>query len=244
MLRLVSPASPGARAALPLLCLALLAPVVAVAAPDAAAVRLPWDGFGEGSTVHLKTTTEMGFPGVPPQTSEQRQTLVKITPEQYLIKHETKVGEQWMGSETPYPRKVAGATRDGAPEAKPEDLGTEAVAVEGKEYACKKMRYVVGGFTTTTWTHEKEGVLRNETKGTGAESSMVVTRLAFKATVAGKELEVRETTMTSKAMGSETKIRSWESRAVPGGTVRTEMVAEMAGMKTTTRTEVVAFEAK
>lgn len=222
-----------------LVAVVLLAPTSAVASPDATAVRLPWDGFGEGSTVHLRTTTEMGFPGVPPQTSEQRQTLVKVTPEHYLIKHETKVGEQWMGGETTYPRKVSGA-----PDAKPEDLGTEAVAVEGKEYACKKQRYVVGGYTTTTWTHETVGVLRNETKGAGSESSLLVTRIAFKTTVAGKDVEARETTMTSKAMGSETKIKSWESRAVPGGTVRTEMVAEMAGMKTTTRTEVVAFEVK
>lgn len=222
----------------------LLVPGAVVAAPDASAVRLPWDGFGEGSTVHIRITSQVAFPGAPTSSTEQRQTLVKITPEHYVVKHETKVGEQWMGSEMNYPRKVTGPTTVPDSAVKPEDLGTEAVTVEGKEYLCKKQQVIVAGMTTVMWTHDKEGLLRTDSRGPGSETSRVVTRLSFKTTVAGKELDVRETTTTAKAMGSATTIKSWESRGVPGGAVRTEMVTEMSGMKTTSVSEVIAFEAK
>ncbi len=217
--------------------------VASVAAAGDAATRLPWDGFGVGSFVHMRSTTTMSIEGVPPQTSESKQTLVKITDEAFTIKQETKVGDDWMGSELPFPRKATGTPTDvQAP--KPEELGDENVAVDGKDYACKKVRYTAMGMTTTTWTHATEGVLKSETKGPGTESTMAVTKLSFKAKVADKEVEAREMVMVTKAAGTESKVTSWDSKAVPGGAVRSEMVTDMGGMKTTILTETVAFEAK
>lgn len=225
--------------------LALAATVLSasVAVAGDAATRLPWDGFGVGSYVHTRSTTTMSIEGVPPQTSESKQTLVKITDDAWTIKQETKVGDDWMGSELPFPRKATGTPTDvQAP--KPEELGDENVAVDGKDYACKKVRWAAMGATTTTWTHATEGVLKSETKGPGTESTMTITKLSFKAKVADKEVEAREMVMVTKAAGTETKVTSWESKAVPGGSVRSEMLTDMGGMKTTILTETIAFEAK
>lgn len=213
------------------------------AAAEEPAAKLPWDGFGVGSSVHLRTTTTMSVAGVPPQTSESRQTLVKITDEAFTIKMETKVGEEWMATEMPWPRKATGV----APVAetpKPEELGDEDVTVDGKAYPCKKLRIVAQGTTVTSWVHAVEGALKVETKGAGFEASMAVTKLAMKTKVADKELEVRETVSVSKAAGNETKVTSWTSAAVPGGSARSETVTEMPGMKTTAVAEVIAFEVK
>ena len=214
-----------------------------VAAAGDAATRLPWDGFGVGSYVHTRSTTTLSVEGVPPQTSESKQTLVKITDDAWTIKQETKVGDDWMGSELPFPRKATGTPTDvQAP--KPEELGDENVAVDGKDYACKKVRVTAMGMATTTWTHATEGVLKSESKGPGTETSMTVTKLSSKAKVGDKEIDVREMVIVTKAGGAETKVTSWDSKAVPGGTVRSEMVSDMGGMKTTIVTETIAFEAK
>ncbi len=153
-----------------------------------AATRLPWDGFGVGSYVHLRSTTTMSVEGVPPQTSESKQTLVKVTDEAFTIKQETKVGEDWMGSEMPFPRKATGTPTD-VQGPKPEELGDENVSVDGKDYACKKVRYTAMGATTTTWTHATEGVLKSETKAAGTESTMTVTKLSTKVKAGDKEVE-------------------------------------------------------
>lgn len=208
-----------------------------------AATRLPWDGFGVGSYVHLRSTTTMSVEGVPPQTSESKQTLVKVTDEAFTIKQETKVGDDWMGSEMPFPRKATGTPTD-VQGPKPEELGDENVSVDGKDYACKKVRYTAMGATTTTWTHATEGVLKSETKAAGTESTMTVTKLSTKVKAGDKEVEAREMVMLTKAGGAETKVTSLDSKAVPGGAVRSEMISDMGGMKTTIVTEVIAFEAK
>jgi|GEM_PF-2528370 len=207
------------------------------------AARLPWDGFAVGSSVHQRTTTTMSVEGVPPQTSETRQTLVKVTDDAYTIQHETKVGDAWMGMELPFPRRAAGAAA--AVEApKLEALGDEDVTVDGKAYPCKKVRSVFPGGATTTWRHATEGVLKFEMKGPGVESSTLVTRLAVTVKAGDRELEARASVRTSKGSGTEIKVTTWTSSAVPGGTVRSEMVTEMPGMKTTVVTETIAFQGK
>ncbi len=185
----------------------------------------------------------MSVEGIPPQTSDARQTLVKVTDEAYTVKYETKVGDTWMGTEVPFPRKATGVVA-GVEAPKPEELGDENVAVEGKDYACKKVRTTFQGTVTTTWTHAAEGVLKVETKGPGHESSTLVTKLAVKVKAGDREVDARESVSTSKGSGADMKTTTWRSAAVPGGAVRTEIVTEMPGMKTTVLTETIAFEAK
>src|SRR5262245_52761498 len=147
-----------ALAALPVLAL-VLAPSPRPAAAEETKVKLPWDGFGVGSFVHQKstsTTTGPGMENVPPQVTEMKQTLVKVTDDAYTVKNETKMGEEWQGMEIPFPRKGTGAEQD-TKGPKPEDLGEEKVSVDGTDITCKKTRLVADGATTTSWTHEKHG---------------------------------------------------------------------------------------
>src|SRR5262245_43346529 len=124
-------------AALPVLAL-VLASSPATAAEDAK-VKVGWEGFGVGSYVHQKTTTKLsgpGMPEMPPQTTETKITLVKVTDDAFTVKSEAKSGEMdWQGTEVAIPRKGTGV--EGKDE-KPEDLGEEKVTVEGTEIVCKK----------------------------------------------------------------------------------------------------------
>jgi len=214
-------------------------------AGDPPPVKNPWEGFGVGSTVTEKTTASAPMPGMEPQTTETRKTLTQITDEAYVVKHETKVGDQWMPQDIPFPRKMTGKEDPNAPKPKVEDLGSEKVSVEGTDYDCKKQKTILPGSTSLTWTHEKHGILKMEgtTEGAGS-TSMVVTKLATKATVAGKEIECRETKIATKMPQGETEILMLESDAVPGRGVRMEMAMKMGPMSTKSVTEVTSFEKK
>src|SRR5688500_13304232 len=95
--------------------LSLAALLVAVPSAFAAEPKGVWDGFGVGSYVHQKSSTKMsGIPNMPnmePQVTESKQTLVKITDDAYLVKYETKMGEEWQGHEMPFPRKGTTSTQ-------------------------------------------------------------------------------------------------------------------------------------
>jgi hypothetical protein len=223
---------------------ALLLLLAAAPARAADAPKGPWDGFGVGSSVTTKTTTKMSMPGVPEQAMKSRMTLVKVTDDAYVLEMENEVAGQWNGQEITIPRKAP--TGAGAmPEAKFEELGEEKVTVEGKEYACKKRKAVMAGATTITWTHDTHGVLKMEGTMPGDTSTtMTVTRLEAKATVAGKELTCREERSVMKSPQGETTSTSLTSTAVPGFAVRSETKMAMGPVETTTLTEVVEFTAK
>ena len=216
----------------------------ALAAPPA--VKGAWEGYGAGSWVASKTTTKMeaGGMAMPAQETESRQTLVKVTDDEWTVKNETKVGEDWTNAvEFKIPRKAPAGTEKDAP--KPEDLGNENVAVEGKDYACKKQRSVVTGTTTTTWTNEQHGVLKYESEGNGASSSMIVTTLSKKAKVGDKEFVCKETKIVSKMPGAgDTTMVSLSSEDVPMQVVRTEVNNASPQMKMSSVTEVTGWEKK
>jgi len=233
-------------------------------AGDPPAVKMPWDGFGADSYVQYKATTKVTMPGqaMPEQVTETKETLVKVTDEAFTVRYETKAPTGWTKTaEIQIPRKISKLpmpTGD-EPKAATEDLGTEKVTVEGKEIECKKVRVkVAGASTTTTWTSETHGVLKFETEyeigGVKTSSSRVVTALAKKVTIAGKEISCREskTVMKSSAPagtpagmgGSETTMVELESDAVPGHKVREETSSATGPMTNVSVREVVAFEAK
>lgn len=207
-----------------------------------------WDGCAKDSWVQTKTTTKMQMPGVemPDNTSETRQTLVKVTDDEWTVKTETKSGDAWVNAnEFTIPRKVSKAVADAMKDApKPEDLGTEKVTVDGKEYACKKSKTVFNGVTATSWVSEEHGLLKSVSEAAGGSTSeSTVTSLEKKAKIGDKEVVCRETKTVSKAMGSETTVVILMSDAVPMHTVRMES-AMAAPMKSSTVMEVVAFEIK
>ena len=230
--------------------LAVLALAATAFAGDAKPAKDGWSSYGVGTTVTMKTTTKMtmameGAPAMPEQVTESRITLTALTEKEYTLKSEAKVGEEWMGQDVKVPRTATGDVKP--PEgAKVEELGDESVTVDGTAVACKKQKMTFADNVTTTWTSEKHGVVKSEWKGAASEGSSVLTKLSKKATVAGKEVDCREMTTTSKTAGSETTMMMLQSDQVPGMTVRMETTTKMpeAQMTTTSVTEVVAFEIK
>jgi hypothetical protein len=227
------------------LSLSLVALFAAAPSASAAEPRGVWDGFGVGSYVHQKSSTKMSgvpnMPDMPAQVMETKQTLVKIADDAWTVKYETKTGEEWQAYEMPFPRKGQAAT---AP--KPEDLGEETLTVDGETLPCRKQKTVVEGATTIAWVNEKYGAVKSETTSTpGTSSTYLVTKLKGTTKIGSVEVEYREAVMTSKGVGTESKVTSWTSDAVPGGSVRSEMTSSMqGGMTTTTVTETLAFEKK
>ena len=202
-----------------------------------------WEGCKEGSWVTTKTTQKvtMGTMKIPEQVSEARQTLVTVTDEAWTVRSERKKGDAWLKStEVAIPRTVPEKYAKMADALKPEDLGTEKLTVDGKEYACKKTRVTIGKMVITNWVSEEVGVLKSENAG-DISSSMQVTTLAKKAKIGEKEVTCRESRTVSKAAGSETNLVQLESDEVPGRAVRSEMTMAMPTQMTTV-TETTAFE--
>ena len=206
-------------------------------------IQGPWDGFGVGSWVTTKQATAMA--GMPAQSTETKQTLVKVTDAEYVISMEMKMGEMTMpAQELKIPRTAAGApTSD--PKAVVEDLGKEKVTVDGTDYECVKKKTTIDGNATLTWTHDKHGLLKLEgSTAQGGTTAIVVVKLAAKTTVAGKDLECRQTKVTSKTTGMDMETMMFECPGVPGRMVKSEMTMKQMGMESKTTTEVIAFEAK
>jgi hypothetical protein len=229
--------------------LALALSSTAAAAPPAAPGGM-WDGYGPGSTVHTKMATSTEMPGMtmPPQSSEMKQTLVKTTDTEWVVKVEMKMGESWTTTENRIPRTAKGV--EGVPDApKPEEVGAESLTVDGKAYACKKWKMVVQGMTTVSWTHDEAGTLKTTMEGPSMASEMLVTSLAKKVTAAGRELTCRESTSRSKSevqgQAMQSLVVMLTTPEVPAHTVRMESVTEMGGMmKTRILMELVSFEKK
>jgi hypothetical protein len=234
---------------------ALLSAASAFAA-DAATYKMPWDGFGVGSYAQHRKTTKMELamkvPGMPEggQTTETRQTLVKVTDEAYTVKHETKVGGSWQGTEMTIPRKFDPRLMEMKDKmgAKVEDLGSENLKVDGKEYAAKKTKVEVAGATTVSWTHETLGLLKSEMTssmgGTAMKTTTEVETFAAKVKVGEKDVVCKKTKTTSKASTGDTTMSHWTSETVPGHQVKSESVMSMPQMKNVTTEELVAYEAK
>lgn len=228
---------------------AVLAFASTALAGDTVVAKDGWSSYGVGTTVTMKMTRKTiteteGASPVPEQVSESRMTLVKLTDKEYTLKRDTKVGEEWIGMETASPRM---ATEVKHPEGtKVEELGTESVTVDGTVLTCKKQRAMLGAGVTTTWTNDKHDVVKSESKSDGSESTMVLTKLSKKHTVAGKELDCREMTTTVKYPGTEMTVVSLLSDQIPGFTVRSDSVTKMPQAMTTSTTiyELVSFEIK
>jgi hypothetical protein len=206
-------------------------------------IKGPWDGFGVGSWVTSKDSTAMA--GMPAQSTETKQTLVKVTDAEYVISMEMKMGDMAMpAQEVKIPRIATGSpTTD--PKAVVEDLGKEKVTVDGSDYECVKKKTTLDGNATTTWTHDKHGVLKFEgSTANGGTTAMVVVKLSAKTTVAGKELECRQTKTSVKMMGADIETMAFECDGVPGRATKSEMTMKQAGMETKRTSEVIAFEAK
>ncbi len=240
------------RSFLPFACaLALFGLASAAFSDDAPASKDPWVSFGVGSFVTMKSTSKTAMaipdaPVMPEQVTEMRTTLVAVTEKEYTLKSELKpAGGEWSGQEMKIPRTTAAkpAMPDGA---KSEDLGAETLTIDGTPIPCKKTKVTVDSTVTIAWSSDKYGAVKSETKGADSESTMTLTKLAKKVTIAGKEIECRESTSSMKGPGVESTAVTLMSDQVPGGMVRSESTSKMtqAQMTSTNVMEVTAFETK
>jgi hypothetical protein len=205
--------------------------------------KSPWDGYGVGTTVTMKSTTKMSMEGAPEMTTQSRQTLVKVTDDAYVVKMEQENAGTWTGQDVTIPRKAVAGTGTEGP--KPEDLGEEKVTVDGQTLDCKKTKVTASGVTTIQWTHEKHGTVKSETTGPGEQkTTMETTKLAAKFTVAGKDFECREQVSSTKAAGSETTTTMLYCDKMPGGLAKMESTSVSNGMTVKQTTEVTALEIK
>ena len=233
-----------------------LALATVASAAEAPGPKSPWEGFGVGSWVHLKTTTKTRGPGLsmPDETTETRETLAKVTAEAHTTKRETKTTTGWeVVGESVHARRV----EESPPGVETEDLGTEKLVVEGKAIECKKVRTKFARTIITTWTSRTYGVLKtesdNDAGGGKTYALRTVTALAKKVKIAGKELVCRETTlftrmelpgMPARAPGEGTNGVELESDAVPGRRVRFEATSKGGPLSRSEVEELVAFEVK
>lgn len=228
---------------------AVLAFAATAFAGDVKPAKDGWSSYGVGTSVTMKSTTKTtmtmpGAPAMPENVGESRTTLTAKTDKDYTLKMETKVGEQWMGTDVVVPLAAAGEVRQ--PGAKVEELGDESVTVDGTPLVCKKQKVTMGDAVTTSWTNEKHGVVKSESKSVGVETTMVLTKLAKMVKVAGKDVSCREMTVTSKTDASEMTAVSLMSDAIPGLSVRSESTTKMPASQMTMFAvmEVTAFEIK
>ncbi|MHC5010082.1 MAG: hypothetical protein ACYTG6_03910 [Planctomycetota bacterium] len=203
-----------------------------------------WEGYGVGTMVHRRMTMRTSGPGMPApmnNVTETRSTLIRITETSFFIKEETKVGGQWTASES----EVQRTGRAGTPP-QVEELGTEAVTVEGTAYPCRKQRVTwqeaAEPYVAILWNHEEHGVLRMQTESGGQQIAFTVTKLEVSRTVGGTTVACREMEMTGGSMPG--KITHLTSLQVPGGTVEMHMNMNQGGMQIENKTELLAFEIK
>lgn len=229
-----------------LFALLATAAVAASARAGDVALKSPWDGFAEGSWVlHKATTKEQGGdPPTPDSVLETRMTLTKVTEKAYAIKLDQKIGEDWIGTDLDFPR-VGSDLSAPAPDAKVEELGEEKLIVDGDVAVnCKKQKTTAADAVTTSWTSEKYGLMKSESKGAAGESAVEVTKLETKVKIKDKEVVCRVTRTTMKSAEFELTSSTWTSDAVPGGEVRTESTTKMGGRTSTTVKETSDFEKK
>jgi len=230
------------------LVLALLAALAAPVAAGEVAVPSPWDGFGEGSWVIQKTTNKQAGDEAATGETLQRVTLTKVTDQAYTIKAETKVGDEWMGSEYDAPRVAAATSEAGVDAPKPEDLGTEKLTIDGVSVECRKSKFVAMGSTSISWTHEKHGVVKTESTGPAGESRFEILKFKAIVKVKGKDVECQVTRTTFKSPQMDNVTTTYASPSIPGGTVRAEIASKMTfgdtKSESTSVMEVTDFEKK
>ncbi len=235
------------RSSIVLALLAIAALSTSARAADVA-LKSSWDGFGEGSWVLQKTTTQNVNGAEKSETiSESKYTLKKVADKAYTLKIETKIGAEWIAQDIDLPRIAEPSTEKPA-EAKVEDLGTEELTVDGEEIECKKVKSTVAGTVTVTWSDETSGSVKSETKGPDGETTVEVTKWKAIVKIKGKDVECRVEKTTHKSAQVEMTASTWKADpAIPTqtGYVRSESSMKIVGMGTTNDvTEVTDFEKK
>lgn len=220
-----------------------------------------WSGFGVGTMIHHRVTTEIQVRGRPDMdresVTETRMTLVEVTEAEFVVKVEERADGEWVAKEVREPRDSGAAAAQ--PTVEPD--GEESVRIGEKTYPCKKRtvsdvaallhdplegedtgggEWPKGG---TVWEHETLGVLKVETsmpaQGRTATRTQIVTNLDVRRRVGETTISCRELSWSTNMLGGKT-VRL-VSPTVPGRTVLTTGTVEQGPVTMTHRRELVGL---
>jgi hypothetical protein len=229
---------------MPLALLGALLAVCTVRAGDTNPER--WTKFKPGSFVKIKTTAKLSGEEM---VEESKFTVTEVTADYYALKIETSMGGNALPvTDVKYP---VGPTA--APELTWEEKGAEELEIDGQKVKCSVRLGTSADkkSTRTVWTAEIGGApmaVKSEEKqvvpGGARSESMVVTKLAETVKVNGKDVSCWVKTVILDVEGQKAESTVWESRDVPGLTVKSEQKTTSGTLTMTTSREVVEFEAK
>lgn len=220
-----------------------------------------WGRFGVDTMVHYRLTTEMTLPGRAPHRTvqETKKTLARITETHYVLKVETLLQGSWTTTEEKIPKdRTSGALSKIIPfaaglDTKREDLGKEAVTVDGQAYECQKAKLIMTTaagpgpsgaartITVTIWEHPRHGLLKMEPSGEWG-MGLEVTNLDEPFRLGDVSLTCKASTLTQSRMHMTT--RRLDSTEVPEDLVRSEMTMDQGPTKSRTVQELIAFTKK
>lgn len=243
------PVAAGCRAALVAMFVLLLgvSPAQAAGPYDVATLheeRPAWEGFGVGTMVQYRVTTTRGTDGgsVDSQSTEVKETLLKITDTAFEISKAHKAGADWSPATT-----YSLQRRRAAPKRKIDEDGTEKIRVDGRDFTCRKLVVTttrpgadgeVGVETATLWEHAEHGILKSEFKRERT-TTILVTKLSVRRRVGSRELTCRAFRVQSGRQSG-----TWLlCPDVPGRLVESRLKFEAGGSRRIEKV-LVAFEKK
>ena len=206
--------------------------------------RPTWEGFGVGTMVQYRVTTTRGTDGgsVDSQSTEVKETLLKITDTAFEISKAHKATKDWSPATTySLPRRTT------APKRKLDEGGTEKIRVDGKDYDCRKLLVTTttpgadgepSVETATLWEHAEHGILKSEFKRERT-TTILVTKLSVRRRIGSRELSCRAFRVESGRQSG-----TWLlCPDVPGRLVESRLKFEAGGSRRIEKV-LVAFEKK
>lgn len=205
-----------------------------------------WTRFKPGSFVKIKTTARISGEEM---VEETKWTLTEVTADYYAVKIETTMG----GNALPATDVKFPLTPSAAQEWTWEEKGTEELEVDGQKLKCAMK---VGTSSDkksvkTVWVADVNGApleVKSEAKlvlpGGARTETSVVTKLSDAVKVGEKDVACWVRSACMEVEGQKAEYTIWESREVPGLTVKSELKTSSGTLVMTTSREVTEFEAK
>lgn len=226
----------------PVVFVAALVLAGTVVAGDASPDR--WTRFKPGSFVKIKTTAKLSGEEM---VEESKFTVTEITADYYALKIETTMG----GNALPVTDVKFPLGPSAAPEWTWEEKPGEELDIDGQKLKCAVRLGTSSDkkSTRTVWTAEVGGgplEVKSEAKivvpGGGRNETMLMSKLSETVKVGGKDVTCWVKSVVLDVEGQKAESMLWESREVPGLTVKSEQKTTSGTLTMTTSREVVEFE--
>ncbi|MCE9581904.1 MAG: hypothetical protein K8T20_05235 [Planctomycetes bacterium] len=205
-----------------------------------------WTKFKPGSFVKIKTTAKLSGEEM---VEESKYTVTEVTADYYALKIETSMG----GNALPVTEIKFPLGPSAAPDWTWEEKAAEELEIDGQKLKCSVRLGTSSDkkSTKTVWTADIGGgplEVKSESKlcvpGGARTETMVLTKVAETVTVNGKDVTCWVKSTVLDVEGQKAISTVWESREMPGLTVKSEQKTTSGTLVMTTTREVVEFEVK